>query len=219
MNGVHDMGGMQGMGPIGPEPNEPVFHDRWESRVFALRRAMGAWGKWNIDATRYQVELVPQSEYLALSYYARQFVAFLEMLPKSGLVSWPELASGVADPTVPKASPALTPATAATLIARGIPTSRDVAVAARFAAGQTVRARNLNPIGHTRLPRYVRGRLGAIERDRGVFVFPDTNAHFKGEKPQHLYSVRFAARELWGEEASSRDGVYLDLWEDYLETA
>jgi len=217
MNGVHDMGGMQGMGPIGAEPNEPVFHHRWESRVFALRRAMGAWGKWNIDATRYQVELVPQAEYLALSYYARQFVAFLEMLPKSGLVVGPELASGVPDPAVPKVTPALTPEKARTLIARGIPTSRDVAVAARFAPGQTVRARNLNPIGHTRLPRYVRGRLGTVERDRGVFVFPDTNAQFKGEKPQHLYSVRFAAQELWGEDAPNGDGVYLDLWEDYLE--
>jgi nitrile hydratase len=105
------------------------------------------------------------------------------------------------------------------LIAKGVPTSRKVPVAPRFHAGQRVRARNVNPVGHTRLPRYARGKLGAIHRDHGVFVFPDTNAHFLGEKPQHVYSVRFAARELWGEQAVPNDSVYLNLWEDYLEPA
>ena len=90
-------------------------------------------------------------------------------------------------------------------------------MAARFTAGQQVRARNINPSGHTRLPRYARGKVGTVERDHGVFVFPDTNAHFLGEKPQHLYSVRFAARELWGEEAAPRDAVHVNLWDDYLE--
>ena len=93
------------------------------------------------------------------------------------------------------------------------------AVAPRFAVGQQVRTRNMNPIGHTRLPRYARAKSGTIERDHGVFLFPDTNAHFLGEKPQHVYSVRFAARELWGEQASPRDAVYIDLWDDYLEPA
>jgi hypothetical protein len=94
-----------------------------------------------------------------------------------------------------------------------------VVVTARFQAGQRVRARNINPFGHTRLPRYARGKVGLIERDYGVFVFPDTNAHFLGEKPQHVYSVRFAARELWGEQASPHDSVYVDLWDDYLDPA
>ena len=92
-------------------------------------------------------------------------------------------------------------------------------MAPRFAVGQQVRARNINPLGHTRLPRYARAKTGVIDRDHGVFVFPDTNAHFLGEKPQHVYSVRFSARELWGDQAKPQDTVYLDMWDDYLEPA
>src|SRR5215831_10161343 len=148
MNGVHDMGGMHGMGPIQYEANEPVFHAPWEGRVFALRRAMGAWQRWNIDAARYRVELVPPAEYLCLSYYARQFVAFLEMLVKSGLVTQTEIESGVPAKGQPKARPALTAEKAAALVAKGVPTIRDVAAAPRFQVGQRVRARNLHPVGH-----------------------------------------------------------------------
>jgi len=217
MNGVHDMGGMHGMGPVQNEKNEPVFHAPWEGRVFALRRATAAWGKWNIDTTRNDVELVPPAQYFELSYYARQFVAFLERLVKSGLVTREEIESGIPAAGQPKATPALTAQKAAALVAKGVSTSRDVKVAANFKVGQRVRARNIHPVGHTRLPRYARGKSGTIERDHGVFVLPDTNAHFLGEKPQHLYSVRFAARELWGEKASPRDVVNLDMWDDYLE--
>jgi len=219
MNGVHDMGGMHGMGPIQAERNEPVFHAEWEGRVLALRRAMGAWRKWNIDVLRHEVELVPPAEYLRLSYYERQFVAFLEMLAKSGLVTRAELESGKPAEGSTKATPALTPEKAAVLVAKGVPASRDVPVTPRFRPGDRVRARNMHPVGHTRLPRYARGKLGLIDRDHGVFVFPDTNAHFLGEKPQHVYSVRFAARELWGQQASPRDSVYVDMWDDYLEPA
>jgi nitrile hydratase subunit beta len=105
------------------------------------------------------------------------------------------------------------------LLALGVVSGRDVPAAPHFKVGEQVRARNINPTGHTRLPRYARGKLGTIERDHGVFVFPDTNAQFLGEKPQHVYSVRFAARELWGEQAAPRDTVNLDLWDDYLEPA
>jgi nitrile hydratase len=103
------------------------------------------------------------------------------------------------------------------MVATRVSTKRDVDVKATFKRGQRVRARNMHPTGHTRLPRYARGKVGAVAEDRGVFVFPDTNAEFLGEKPQHLYSVRFTARELWGDRASPRDSVYLDLWDDYLE--
>jgi nitrile hydratase subunit beta len=95
----------------------------------------------------------------------------------------------------------------------------DTPVAAGFAVGVGVVARNINPTGATRLPRYVRGKHGTVERDHGVFIFPDANAAGQGQKPQHLYSVRFSARELWGVEAAPKDHVYLDLWEDYLERA
>jgi nitrile hydratase beta subunit len=219
MNGVHDMGGMHGMGPVQQEKNEPVFHANWEGRVFALRRAMGAWGKWNIDVSRYEIELVPPAEYLRMSYYERQFTAFLELLVKSGMVARAETDSGKPSEGVSKQSPAFTVDKVAPLVAKGVPTSRNVAVTSRFQAGQRVRARNMHPVGHTRLPRYARGKAGTIERDCGVFVFPDTNAHFLGEKPQHVYSVRFAARELWGEQAGPHDSVYVDLWDDYLEPA
>ena len=219
MNGIHDMGGMQDMGPVEAEKNEPVFHHPWESRVFALRRAIGAWGKWNIDATRYAVELVPPEKYLSQSYYERQFTAFLEMLVQHNFVTPEELESGKPAPGSAKAVPAMTVEKATQLIAKGSPTSRDVAVAPRFRAGQRVRTRNINPTGYTRLPRYARAKTGMIDRDHGVFVFPDTNAQFQGEKPQHVYSVRFAARELWGPQASEKDSVYLDLWDDYLDAA
>jgi hypothetical protein len=102
---------------------------------------------------------------------------------------------------------------------QGASARRNVPATPHFVTGQRVRARNMNPIGHTRLPRYARGKEGTIDRDHGVFIFPDTNAHFLGEKPQHVYSVRFAARELWGEQASPRDSVYIDMWDDYLEPA
>jgi nitrile hydratase beta subunit len=219
MNGVHDMGGMHGMGPIEAETNEPVFHAQWEGRLFALRRAMGAWGKWNIDASRHAVELVPPAQHLRLSYYGRQFVAFLELLVKSGFVTRTEIETGIAASSEVRVAAALTAEKAAGLIAHGVPTSRNVPGAARFRVGQLVCARNIHPAGHTRLPRYVRGKVGTITRDHGVFVFPDTNAHFRGETPQHVYSVRFAARELWGERAGARDSVYVDLWDDYLEPA
>jgi nitrile hydratase beta subunit len=219
MNGVHDMGGMQDMGPIQEEQNEPVFHMPWEGRVFALRRAMSAWRKWNIDATRYAVELVPPADYLRMSYYERQFAAFLEMLVDHDFVTREELDKATPASGSTKASPALTVEKAHVLIAKGVPASRNVSVTPHFQAGQRVRARNIHPVGHTRLPRYARGKLGMVERDHGVFVFPDTNAQFLGEKPQHLYSVRFAARELWGEQSAPHDSVYINLWDDYLEPA
>ncbi len=213
------MGGMHGMGPIGREEDEPVFHHAWEGRVFGLRRAMGAWRRWNIDVTRHEVELVPPVDYLRMSYYERQLAAFLVLLQKRGFVTAAELNAGVPAPGSPVAVPTLTRETAAQLVAHGVPTNRDVSVPAKFQPGQPVRALNANPLGHTREPRYVRGKLGTIDRDHGVFVFPDTNAHFLGEKPQHVYSVRFAARELWGHQAAPQDSVYVDLWDDHLEPA
>src|SRR5262245_30992809 len=219
MNGVHDMGGMHGMGAIQPEKNEPVFHARWESRVFALNRAMGAWGKWNIDASRHQKELIPPAEYLRMSYYERFLVGLTELMVKTGLVTRTEIETGRPASGSRKPTPPLTAAKVPQMVATGTPASRDTASTPTFHVGQSVRARNINPSGHTRLPRYARGKLGTIERDHGVFVFPDTNAHFLGENPQHVYSVRFAARELWGEQARPPDAVYVNLWDDHLDPA
>jgi nitrile hydratase subunit beta len=219
MNGVHDMGGMHGMGPIEYEKNEPVFHARWEARAFALNRAMGAWRKWNIDAGRYEIELLPAADYLRMSYYEKWTARLVELLVKSGLVTRAEVESGTPASGSLKATPPLPADKVSSMLRAGALASRDVPAAPRFTVGQRVRARNMHPTGHTRLPRYTRGRAGTIDRDHGVYVFPDTNARFLGEKPQHVYSVRFAARELWGEGAAPHDAVYVDLWDDYLEPA
>lgn len=219
MNGVHDMGGMHGLGPVAPEADEPLFHAPWEARALALTLAMGAWGKWNIDASRHQRELIPGADYLRMSYYEKWIAALAELMVRAGLVSRGELASGRKDAAAPRMTPALPAERVAAVLERGGPASRPVAAARRFAVGDAVRARNINPIGHTRLPRYARGHLGTVVRDHGVHVFPDSNAHFQGEAPQRLYSVRFAARELWGAEAGAHDAVYLDLWDAYLDPA
>ena len=219
MNGVHDMGGMQDFGPVEHEQNESVFHAPWEGRAFALNLAAGAWRKWSLDALRHQIELLPPVDYLRLSYYEKWVAAVSERLVSSGLISRAELESGRPAQDSLKATPALTADQVPSMLRSGAHASRDVKIAPRFHAGQRVRARNVNPVGHTRLPRYARGKTGAVHRDHGVYVFPDTLAHARGENPQHVYSVRFAARELWGDQAPPRDSVYIDLWDDYLEPA
>ena len=219
MNGVHDMGGMQGFGPVQPEANEPVFHARWEARVLAIRRALGAWRRWNIDAGRYSIETWPPADYLRMSYYEKWLASSVKLALAAGLVTPREIETGHRDPAAPVATPPLTVDKVVPVIRAGSPTSRKTDAAPRFSAGQPVRARDINPIGHTRLPRYVRGRQGMIECHHGAHVFPDTNARFEGEKPQYLYTVRFAARELWGDAANRADAIYVDLWEDYLDPA
>jgi nitrile hydratase beta subunit len=217
VNGIHDMGGMQDMGPILHESKEPVFHHPWEGRVNAIDRALRASGRWNIDAWRRQIQLIPPAEYLRMSYYERWLEANEKLLLANGLVSPTELATGSPDATSVKSIPVFTAAVAARSLGRGIPSSRDPNVLPLFRVGQQVRAREINPVGHTQLPRYARGKFGSITIDHGVYTFPDTNAHFLGQKRQHVYSVRFTARELWGSSASPRDTVNIDMWDDYLE--
>ena len=216
MNGIHDMGGMHGFGTIEAERDEPVFHARWEGRVVALTFAMIATGK--LRFSRYYFERIPAVDYLRMSYYEKWFKALVDRLPQSGLVTREEIETGKRVRGSLKATPALTAPQVPEVIARGAATRLEGGPP-HFQPGQRVRARNINPVGHTRLPRYSRGRQGVVERDHGVFGFQDTNAdgHPLGPKPQHVYSVRFAARELWGQQASPRDSICIDLWEDYLE--
>jgi nitrile hydratase len=212
------MGGMQGLGTIQVEKNEPVFHAPWEARVIAMRRAVGATGKLRGNF-RAAIESIPAADYLRMSYYEKWFTAMIEQLIASGLVTRAEVESGKPAKGSVRATDAVKASEAATLSFRVAPAMLKVAVTPLFHVGQRVRARNIHPVSHTRLPRYVRGRAGMIEKDRGVQAFPDTAAVGLGDKPQHVYSVRFAARELWGEQASPRDAVYIDLWDDYLEPA
>jgi nitrile hydratase beta subunit len=217
MNGIHDMGGMQGMGPIEYENNEPVFHAAWEARVYAMNRAVTATGKLKLGL-RPPIESLTAFDYLRMSYYEKWLTSLTERMVVSGLVTRAEIESGHPAQGSAKFVPALTAADVPAFMRR-VPPMRKDQVAPRFQIGQHVRARNINPVTHTRLPRYVRGKAGTIERDRGVATLPDTNVYGRGENPQHIYSVRFLARELWGDQAQAQDAVYVELWDDYLEPA
>lgn len=218
MNGVHDLGGMQDFGPVRYEKNEPVFHAAWESRVYAMNRALGAFRKWNLDAWRHGIELLPPADYLRFSYYEKWFAHLERLVVQYGLVTGEELQSGKANPGSSKSKPAMT-VDMAREIRRSIPSAVEPAIRPLFHVGDRVHTRNINPVGHTRLPRYARSKQGVIFKDHGVYVFPDTNSKYEGENRQHVYSVRFTARELWGEQASAGDTVHLDLWDNYLEHA
>jgi nitrile hydratase beta subunit len=218
MNGIHDMGGMHGMGPIGYLETEPVFHEAWEARIYSISYAVQSTGKLRLGL-RPPIENIPAGEYLRMSYYERWLTSIIERMVASDLVTRDEIKTGRPATASANAPLALSPADAVAAQFKIPATRRSIQVAARFQSGQPVRARNINPVTHTRLPRYARGKSGTIERDHGVFVFMDTSAYSAGENPQHVYSVRFGARELWGDEAAPHDAVYLDLFEDYLEPA
>lgn len=218
MNGVHDMGGMHGMGPIGHDPDEPIFHHEWEGRAWALFRATSPYGRGIWRNFRFELEQIPAAEYLRMPYYERWFTVLVNRLLRSGYVTQQELTTGRADPSVPR--PQMPPAPAPTPGAIPGASRLDLAVRPRYRKGQHVLGRNTNPEGHTRLPRYVRGKRGVITHDHGVWALQDTDV--AGERlggPQHVYTVRFPARELWGPQAPPRDSVYVDLWEDHLERA
>ena len=217
MNGVHDMGGMDGLGEVDPTPDRALFHAPWEARGLGLVLASAAWRRWNLDAMRHARERIPAADYLRFGYYEKWFAALVDMLVRRGLLTAAELASGRPDPAAALQTPALAADAVAGLLARGGPTERAAGRPPALDVGRAVRARNLHPEGHTRLPRYVRGRTGVITALHGPHVFPDANARGEGEQPQALYQVRFAAEELWGARADPRSSVYLDLWEDYLE--
>lgn len=219
MNGAQDMGGQMGFGPVVPEPNEPPFHAEWEKRALAVTLACGAMGHWSIDASRHARETLPPLEYLGSSYYEIWIKALEKLLQAEGFVSADELRAGRA--LVPPLRPerVLRAAEVGEALARGSPTERPATQQARFAVGDLVRTANEHPAGHTRVPRYARGRVGRIARVHGVHVFPETSAHGLGEHPQWLYTVAFDGRELWGRAADPGLTVSIDAWESTLEPA
>ena len=219
MNGGHDLGGTHGHGPVQPEPNEPVFHGEWEKRAFALTLAMGMPGGWNIDMSRFARENRKPNEYLDMTYY-QVWLAGLEALMKErGLVAEDEIEAGRSLHSPKPVPRVLKPEDVAKTLHRGGPTERDTNTKPAFEVGARVRAKNINPVTHTRLPRYVRGHVGTVERVLGCHVFPDSNALGKGEDPKWLYTVRFEGRELWGDQADPTTQVSVDAWEPYLERA
>jgi nitrile hydratase subunit beta len=218
MDGIHDLGGMDGFGKVEPEPNEPPFHEPWEGRVLALQRAMGYVGAWQIDHSRYAQERLPPRIYLAASYYQKWELAMETNVVEHGLASADELKTGHA--LTPGKAPArkLTPALLQAALTRNTYYRQEQAPA-RFKPGDRVRARNIHPKTHTRLPRYARGRLGTVERCHGCHTFPDSVAIDKGDNPQWLYTVVFDGRELWGTDSDPTLKVSIEAFEPYLEPA
>jgi nitrile hydratase beta subunit len=219
MEGAQDMGGVAWSGPVQPEPNEPAFHAEWERRAFAITMAMGMPGGWNIDMSRFAREDRPHADYLAKSYYQIWLAGLERLMLERDLVAPDEIAAGKSLHPPKPVTKTLTPEDVAAVLHRGGPTEREATTPSRFAAGDRVRTRTIHPPTHTRLPRYVRGHIGIVERVLGCHVFPDSNATGAGEDPQWLYTVTFDGVELWGEGSDPNLTVSVDAWEPYLERA
>jgi nitrile hydratase len=223
MDGIHDLGGMQGFGAVEREADEPAFHARWEAAVFAMVFAASRNGlTGNADRFRHAIERNDPVAYLTQGYYGRWLGGLETLLVESGLLRREEisararaLGAGPDDRIAsrPAAHPDAVPP------AEDPGCRRPLAVPPRFALGDRVRTRLEAPDGHTRLPHYARGRSGRIQGWHDGWVFPDTHAHGRGEQPQHLYSVAFRGEDLWGAEAEPNSVVHLDLFEPYLEPA
>lgn len=218
MNGPQDLGGAMGFGPVVPEVDEPVFHDDWERRSFAVTLAAGFLGRWNIDMARYARESLPPARYLASSYYEIWALGLEKLLVERGLAGADELAAGRAlHPPTPGIR-SVARESVGKILGRGGPTERSLAGQPRYTVGAHVRTRNLHPTGHIRLPRYARDKVGKVVALHGAHVFPDTNARGEGEQPQWLYTVAFEGSTLWGPHTTA-SSVRLDLWESYLDPA
>ena len=218
MNGPQDVGGRHGFGPVVPEAEDMRFHADWERRALGVTLAAGALGHWSIDALRHARESLAPALYYGSSYYAIWLRALETLLVRAGEISEAELAAGHANAPGHRTDRRLSPEVVRAVLARGGPTDRDGS-APIFAIGDRVRTRNHQPAGHTRLPGYARGCTGIVTALHGAHVFPDTNAHGEGEQPQPLYTVRFAATELYGPDADPTLSVSIDAWEPYLEPA
>ncbi len=224
VNGVHDLGGMHGLGRVQREKDEPVFHAEWERNVFGISYVLGrAAGLLTTDEGRFARESMPPLHYLAARYYERSLYAMTRNLVQKGVITEEELdaraqlfrsSPGTRPPRTE--SPGLLEMVEQRMLRGRRSTERQVAEQPRFRVDDPVMTRNINPKGHTRLPRYARGKHAVIARLHGAFIFPDTYAHGLGENPQYVYSVRFDGQELWGAEAEPNTVVYLDLWESYL---
>ena len=218
MNGVHDMGGMHGFGAVEPEPDEPVFHAEWEGRVLGMTRSMGYAGAYNIDVSRFYRESLPPHVYLGSSYYRKWQLALEQSLIARGYLDAEEIAAGRALRPGKEIKRKLTADKVENILTRGT-FERPAQSPAAFKIGDRVRAKNIHPATHTRLPRYVRGHVGIIEGVQGCHVFPDSAAIDAGEDPQWLYTVVFESRELWGENADPTVKISIEAFEPYLEPA
>lgn len=218
MNGGADLGGMQGFGPVVEEDNEPQYHADWEPRVMGMVVALGACGQWNIDLSRHARESLPPADYMRFPYYKIWTEGIEKLMLERGMVTKDELANGKMQIAPVKIRGTLHPDKVwDSLHSLAGAASREEKGQPAFAVGDTVRTINTHPAGHTRLPRYARGRSGVISKVLGFHVFPDSSGNDKGDDPHWLYQVRFTAQELWGKDRNPRDSVTLDLWEPHFE--
>ena len=217
MNSAHDLGGMHGFGNIDQSQRENFIH-QWEEKVFGLTLACGLLGQWNLDESRHAREQMEAGEYLRSSYYEHWLHGLEKLLIEKGLVTVDELESGSCEQKS-SLSP-LAVEKIPEILGRGSPAQMRPQSAPLFQTGQLIRVRNFHPKSHTRAPRYIRGRSGRVSAHYGAHIFPDLHSA-RGEKcPAHLYSIRFEAGELWGEQdAEGRFAVYVDLFEPYLQAA
>ena len=211
-----DLGGQLGHGPVTPEPEGELFHAAWEPRALALTVAMGASGAWNIDMSRAARETLPN--YRELSYYEIWIAGLQKLLVERGLLQRDEIEAGHALHAALPVRRVLAAADVPRVLAKGAPVEREATMPARYAVGQAVRAYAGPVPHHTRLPAYVRGKRGVIERVNGMHVFADAHALGLGEQPHWLYTVVFDGTDLWGD-ASPGLKVSVDAWEPYLEPA
>lgn len=223
MDGIHDLGGRQGLGPIAPEADEPVFHSDWERSVLTMFPAMAMAGAFNLDMFRSGMEQIPPAEYLTTRYYEHWMHSMIEHGTVAGIFDPEDLEArtqhyldnpGESAPTAtkPEQVDALRQ-----LLAHGADYRREIAAPPAFAVGSTVRVRPDASTTHTRRAGYVRGHVGEVVATHGAYVYPDTNAVGGGDDPHHLYTVKFTSEELWGEGAESPNTVvHIDLWEPYL---
>ena len=220
MTGAHDLGGRRGLGPIAPEAeaSEPLFHAEWERRAFAVTLAAAWLGRWNLDMSRHARERQHPATYLTNSYYENWLAGLETLLLETAVITAEELAlrNSAGRPGEALLARVARAGEVAAVLARGRPVTVETAQPPRFKPGDVVRARNHQPAGHTRLPRYARGRDGTVHLHHGAHLFADASAAGV-ETGQHLYSVRFEALALWGSGAKGRDAVYIDLWQDHLE--
>ncbi len=197
---------------------DPLHHE-WERRILGITfSALGA-GLFNVDEIRRVTEDVDPITYLKSVYYERWLYSTEALLREKGVISAKELADDRSATPAPNTAPPVTQDIARVILEQGGTSRSADGAPARFRPGDAVIARNINPRGHTRLPRYVRGKHGTVVVDHGIFALPDTNAAGLGPHSQHVYGVRFSARELWGPQASARDTLQIDLFDDYLDPA
>jgi nitrile hydratase subunit beta len=216
MNGVHDMGGMHGFGPVEREENEPLFHASWEGRVRAMMSLTMAQGIFNLDAFRYGIEQMQPADYLRSTYFERWLATVEYNLIQNGVLTEAELDARTEHfqeypaAEMPRGDPAWK-------APNRLPEPEAPSLEPRYAVGDLVIVRNVHPTGHTRMPRYTRGKRGTIHLVHGPEIFPDTHAHGLGVHWQTVYNVCFDGHELWGESAEPGQTLYIDLWESYLE--